>query len=127
MQQLSPQLLQFFWCHGFISWILSWLYYSSFHFMTLIAHNHIEPLRDQGHFFAKSNSKLLFLLRSSKKTKKLFLQNDHNFLYFTCLRSCDKNFIKFNSIDWKILAFKVGKKGFLNTGLQFQMTFVEIR
>jgi len=35
--------------------------------------------------------------------------------------------MKFNHIDWKILAFKVGKKNiFLNGGQQFQMTLTAI-
>jgi len=33
--------------------------------------------------------------------------------------------MKFDRIDWKILAFKVGKKN-LNTSLQFQMALITI-
>jgi len=29
------------------------------------------------------------------------------------MRSCGKNFMKFDRTDWKILAFKVGKRTFL--------------
>jgi len=31
-------------------------------------------------------------------------------LYYTCLRSCGKNFMKFGHTDWEISAFKVGNK-----------------
>jgi len=34
--------------------------------------------------------------------------------------------MKFNRVDWKILAFKVEKDSFLNTSLQFQMTLTAI-
>jgi len=67
---------------------------------------------DQGHFAAKSHLKLPFLLISSKKTKTIFLESKHKILYFNCLRSCAKIFMKFDHIDWKILAFKVGKLNF---------------
>jgi len=40
--------------------------------------------------------------------------------------SCGKIFMKFALIDWKILAFKVGKEVFFNIGLQFQMTLTAI-
>jgi len=61
-------------------------------------------------FFCQKTLKLPFLLHSSKRTKKiLFLESNHRILYFTCLRSCGKNFMKFDCTDWKILAFKVGK------------------
>jgi len=45
-----------------------------------------------------------------KQNNKLFLEYNHKILYFICLRSRGKNFMKFDRIDWKILAFKVGKK-----------------
>jgi len=35
--------------------------------------------------------------------------------------------MKFDLMDWKILAFKVGKRSFFNTSLQFQMTLTTIR
>jgi len=85
-----------------------------------------QILRDHGPFSGKSHSKLLFLLRSSKKTKQFFfLEYNHKILYFTCLRSCGKIFMKFDGIDWKILAFKV-RFFFLNSDLQFQMTLITI-
>jgi len=62
------------------------------------------------HFLAKKYSKLPCLLRSTKKQKKcFFLESNRKIVYFTCLRSCHKNFMKFDHIDWKILAFKVGR------------------
>ena len=40
-----------------------------------------------------------------------FLESNHGILYFTCLRSCGKNFM-LDCKDWKILAFEVEKKRF---------------
>jgi len=83
-----------------------------------------KSLRNQDHFSLKKHSKLPFLLSSPKKTQNL---TTSRILYFTCLRSCGKNFMKFDLANWEILAFKVGKKEIvLNTSLQFQMTLTAI-
>jgi len=42
------------------------------------------------------------------------------------MRSCGKNFIKFDRMDWKILAFKVEKRSIFNASLQFQMALTAI-
>jgi len=69
--------------------------------------------KGQGPFSAEIHSKLPFLLRSSKKQKKtLFLEYNHKILYFTCLQSWGKNFMKFDITDSKILAIKVGERSF---------------
>jgi len=83
--------------------------------------------KNQSHIFDKKHSKLLFLLHSSKKTKEtLFSYYNHKILYFTCLKSCTKNFMKFDRTNWKILAFKVGTKSFFEHFLQFQTTLTAI-
>jgi len=47
---------------------------------------------------------------TQKKRKiYIYLESNHRILYFTCLKSCGKNFMNFDSTDWKIIAFKVGK------------------
>jgi len=64
----------------------------------------------QGNFSVKNHSKLLVLLRSFKRKEKyIFLESNRRILYFTSLKSCGKNFMKFNGTNWKIITFKVGK------------------
>jgi len=49
----------------------------------------------------------------AKKTKKnLFLESNRRILYLAYLRSSDIIFMKFDRIDLKIWAFKVGKNSF---------------
>jgi len=57
---------------------------------------------------SKNHSKLIFLLCLPKKIRKIhsFLESHCRILYFTCLKSYGKNFMKFDYIDWKIIAFK---------------------
>jgi len=42
------------------------------------------------------------------------------------MRACGKIFMKFDRKDWKILAFKVGKRSYFNSGMQFQMALTTI-
>jgi len=49
-----------------------------------------------------------------KQKLDIFLESNYRILYFTCLRSCSKIFIKFDHVDWKIVAFKVGQKVFFS-------------
>jgi len=58
--------------------------------------------------------------------KRFFLESNRRILYFTCLKSCGKNFMKFDYTNWKIIAFKVGNICFLNASLQFQITLIAI-
>jgi len=75
------------------------------------------------HFLAQKLLKTAIFVAFIQETKKnIFLESNHRILYFTCLRSCGKNFMKFDCTDWKILALKVGIFFFLITSLQFQMT-----
>jgi len=60
-----------------------------------------------------------FLLHSSKKKKK---KRTIKILYFTCLRSCGKNIMKFDRTHWKILAFKTRKKIWIQ-GINFKWFF----
>jgi len=77
-------------------------------------------------FFCQKPLKIAILLHSSKKIKKqFFLESNCRILYLIYLRSCGKNFIKFDCIVWKMWAFKV-QFFFLNCGLQFQMTLIAI-
>jgi len=46
-----------------------------------------------------------FIPKNRKKT--FFPKSNHKIFYFTCLKSSGKIFIKFDCMDWKILAFKV--------------------
>jgi len=85
----------------------------------------LQVLNYQGHFSIKKYSKLLFLLHSFEKIERVFLKSNHWIFYFTCLRSYGKNFMKFDSTNWKTLALKVGKNVFLNAS-QHQMTLTTI-
>jgi len=61
-------------------------------------------------FFSQKSLKIASSAAFTQKTIKiLFLESNHRILYFTCLKSCGKNFMKFDRTDWKIIAFKVGK------------------
>jgi len=73
----------------------------------------LHGLKHWGHFSIKKHLELPFLLHTPKKTNKSFLESNHEILYLTCLKSCGTNFMKFDYIDWKIWAFKVGKKNWI--------------
>jgi len=53
----------------------------------------------------KTASSAAFIQKKRKKN----LESNRKILYFTCLKSCGKNFMKFDRTDWKIIAFKIGK------------------
>jgi len=81
----------------------------------------IVTLNAQHHFSVKKHSKLLVLLHSPPKREKyIFIESNCRILYFTCLRSYGKNFMRFDCTDWKILAFKVGKNVFLMLACNFR-------
>ena len=64
----------------------------------------------------KTAISIAFVQENNKKT--FFLESNCRILYFTCLKSCAKNFIKFDHIDWKILASKVEQNFFFKKMLR---------
>jgi len=78
-------------------------------------------------FFCQKPLKIASSVAFTQKKRKIyFLEYNHRILYFTCLKSCGKNFMKFDHTDWKIIAFKVGNICFFFVGLQFQITLTAI-
>jgi len=62
-------------------------------------------------FFCQKSLKIgIFIAFIQECIKIIFLESNHKILYFTCFKSCGKNFMKFDHTNWKILAFKVGRK-----------------
>jgi len=56
-------------------------------------------------FFCQKPLKTTFsaaFIQENKNKKHFFLESNHRILYLTYLRSCGKNFMKFDRIDWKI-------------------------
>jgi len=61
-------------------------------------------------FFCQKSLKTASLVLFTPQKRKIYiLESNLRILYFTCFKSCGKNFTKFDRTDWKILAFKVGK------------------
>jgi len=58
----------------------------------------------------KTAISVVFIQEKEKKT--IFSEYNHKILYFICMKSCGKFFMKFGRTDWKILAFKIGKTKF---------------
>jgi len=65
-------------------------------------------------FFVKKSIQNYHFCCIHLRKPKIYIWGEFNYriLYLTSLKSCSKNFIKFDRTDWKILAFKVGQKVF---------------
>jgi len=72
-----------------------------------------NPSKTKAIFYQKSLKIAIFVAFIQENKKNTLLGTNHRNLYITCLRSHNKNFMKFDRIDWKILAFKLGKTIFL--------------